>query len=503
MRFLLINVPIREDQAPNNFPTGLGILAAVLEQAGHAVSVLDGNAHRMPFDVLVSAAVSSSPEAVGISGLVSTYKYQARLIQALKEKMPEVPIIAGGGCATSIPELMAAHTAADILVLGEGEHAIAEIARALESGDDLQPIQGIVYKKDGEVLYTEARPHEKNLDVYPMPAYHLFPVDIYLKYPIWNFKEPAMNLISSRGCPMACHFCYNLFGWKSYRRRGVDSIVEEIRLLKRNYGIRTFGFVDDNVTIQRGHLEAMCEALGKEDITWGCHGRVDTADDERLSMMAAAGCRWLGFGIESGSQRILDAMNKKVKVDQALDAVHRTRAHGIFANTTFIHGYPGEDIDSIRDTLRFKLNAEVVCDSFFATPYPGTKLYDLALERGLIQDENEYALSLNNAYDFTVNLTDFSDEELIRLRTVAYAELKIVSLFKHTPIPLEQEEGFLDVANRFLEGETLLPESKGIVLLRVAEYYERKGDSATAFKTKSCAFRYGASNGMLAASAAP
>lgn len=495
MRFLLINVPIRADQPPNNFPTGLGILAAVLENEGHGVTVLDANAHRYPLETLVDLAASRPVDAIGISGLISTYRYQTDLIKALKARLPAVPIICGGGCATSIPKLMAAHTEADILVLGEGEHAIAEIARALETEGDLAEVSGIVFKRNGEIIHTEPRPVEENLDVYPLPAYHLFPVEIYLKHQTWNFTEPAMNLISSRGCPMSCHFCYNLFGRRSYRRRCVASIVEEIRLLKKNYGIRTFGFVDDNVTINKNHLFALCAALEKEDVTWGCHGRVDTADDERLSTMAAAGCKWLGFGIESGSRRILDAMNKKMNPDQAMDAIRRTGAHGIFANMTFIHGYPGEDLDSIRDTLRFKLEADIVCDSFFATPYPGTELYEQTFSRGRIGDENAYALSLNNAYDFTINLTDFSDEELIRLKKAALAELTIVSLFKHRAIPMEKEESYLDVANRFLEGECILPESKGLILMRIADYYDSKGNTDMAFRTRSCAFRYGASTG--------
>ena len=499
MRFLLINVPVREDKPPNAFPIGLGMIAAVLEQAGYAVTVLDANALRLSAEETAARAVDDSPDVIGISGLVSTYKYQTRLIEALKARLPEVPIVAGGGCATSIPGLMAAHTAADFLVIGEGEHAILDIARTLETGGDFRAVPGIVYQSDGETIFTEPRLPEEDLDRFPMPAYHLFPVEIYMKNPIWQFKNPAINIISSRGCPMSCRFCYNLFGRRSYRRRGVESIVEEIRRLKRDYGIRTVAFVDDNVTINKKHLGALCEALAKEEITWGCHGRVDTADDERLSMMAAAGCTWLGFGIESGSERILKAMDKRVRVEQAKDAILRTRAHGIFPNTTYIFGYPGEDLDSIGETLRFKLDLDIIADGFFATPYPGTELYAEAREKGLIGDENAYALSLNNAYDFTVNLTEFTDESLFALKESALFELKVLSVFKHRGIPLTEEQPFLDTANKLLAQETtLLPEAKGIVLLRLADYYAAKGDLSTAFQCRSSAFRFGASMDMLA-----
>jgi anaerobic magnesium-protoporphyrin IX monomethyl ester cyclase len=492
MRFLLINVPIRQDHPPNNFPTGLGIIAAVLERDGHDVIVLDANAHRFPKEKVVALAADTPVDAIGISGLISTFKYQQWLIDALKARRPETPLIAGGGCATSAPELMMAHTKADYLVIGEGEHTIAELLAALDNRGDLDQVKGIAFRKDGETVFTPPRPLEKNLDNFPLPAYHLFPVDIYLKYPIWHFKEPSMNLLSSRGCPMSCRFCYNLFGRRSYRRRGIDSIIEEVRLLKRNYGIHTFGFVDDNVTINRNHLGAMCNALGRENVTWGCHGRVDTADDERLAIMAASGCKWLGFGIESGSQRILDAMNKRIKVDEAKDAILRTRKHGIFANATFIFGYPGEDVDSIGDTIRFKMDLDILVDSFYATPYPGTELYTEAREKGLIPDEHAYVRALNNAYDFTINLTDMPDEQLKAMKKLAYTELNTALTFKHLEqVAKEKEAEFLALADRFLKLGTFTMESKGEVLLSVARFYESQGNIDAAFRTRSNALRFG------------
>jgi anaerobic magnesium-protoporphyrin IX monomethyl ester cyclase len=492
MRFLLINVPIREDRPPNNYPTGLGIIAAVLEGAGHDVAVLDINAHRYSPDQVVSIITSTPTDVIGISGMVSTYKYQRWLIETLKARRPSIPIISGGGAATSIPEMMLRYTPVDYLVIGEGEHTILALADAIASGGEMRDIQGIAFRDGEEIVITEPRLLEKDLDRFPLPAYHLFPVDIYLQYPIWHFENPSMNLISSRGCPMNCHFCYNLFGRRSYRRRGVSSIIDEIRLLKDKWGIHTFGFVDDNVTINRNHLSQMCEALAKEDVTWGCHGRFDAADDERLTMMAASGCKWLGFGIESGSQRILDAMNKKTNVEKAKAAIRRTREHGIFANTTFIHGYPGEDAESIGDTLRFKLDLDILVDSFFATPYPGTELYTQAKAMGLIPDEHAYILALNNAYDFTINLTAMSDEELQKSKQQAYKELKTALAFKLSKIPRDKESAFLTAAANFLEAETLIPESKGAVLLRLAEYYEETGNIDMAFRTRSTAFRFGA-----------
>jgi radical SAM superfamily enzyme YgiQ (UPF0313 family) len=492
MRFLLINVPIRLDQPPSNFPIGLAMIAAVLRDNGHPVEILDANAYRYSMDKVVDMVKASRADAVGISGLVSTYKYQLALVDALKQKAPSKTIILGGGCATSVPELLMSHSKADILVVGEGEHTIVELAQTLDAGHSLNKVKGIVYREADEVMFTEPRPLEPDLDRFPMPAYELFPVEIYLKHPVWNFKETAMTLISSRGCPMSCRFCYNIFGQRSYRRRGVESIVEEIRRLKRDFHVRTFGFVDDNVTINRLHLTLLCEALAKEDIQWGCHGRVDTADDERLSLMAASGCRWLGFGIESGSRRILDSMNKKVTVEEARDAILRTKAHGIFANTTFIWGYPGEDLDSIQETMRFQLSCDLTRDSFFATPYPGTELYKQTRERGLIQDEHAFVLQLNNASDFTINLTDLPDDVLLALKQQSLEELKTAVMLRNAPFSEDKVESVLELIRRFLEKDTLILETKAVVLLRLADYYTEIGDMGMALKTRSAAFRLGA-----------
>ena len=130
--------------------------------------------------------------------------------------------------------------------------------------------------------------------------------------------------------------------------------------------------------------------------------------------MAEVGCVWIGYGIESGSQRILDAMNKKATVLQAKQAIVDTRRAGIFPNTTFMFGYPGENLETIQETVDFKREMELECGSFFATPYPGTYLYEQV--QGQIRDEEDFVKSLGNATEFTVNLTGFPDDELFRLK---------------------------------------------------------------------------------------
>ncbi|MFH1130766.1 MAG: radical SAM protein [Pseudomonadota bacterium] len=487
MHFFLINVPIRLDQPPNSFPTGLALIAQVLLDKGHEVQVLDVNAHRYEPEQVIKQALLSNADAIGISGLVSTYKYQHWLIHELKTHLPGTPVIAGGGCATSIPDLMTKHTPVDFLVMGEGENTICELAAVLENGGVFEDVKGLVFRKGDEVVRTEPRPLEKDLDRFPLPAYQLFPTEIYIRNEMWGLKKRSINLVSSRGCPMDCNFCFSIFGRQSYRGRGAESIMEEVRLLKNEYGVDFFGFVDDNLTIKRKHLLTVCDALAKEEVEWGCHGRVDTADDERLSHMAQSGCKWLGFGVESGSQKILNNMNKRITVEKAKEAVLRTRKHGIFANTTFIFGYPGEDEESVKETLRLKLDLDINAGDFFATPYPGTKLYQMAIEKGLIKDEHEFAMSLNNAYNFTVNLTDMSDRDFFNLRARASHELIVALFFKQFKDSKGKEAGFLSVADEMLNKDFLLPETKRYILMGVSRHFEQEGQLLYAYKTKKLA----------------
>ena len=182
------------------------------------------------------------------------------------------------------------------------------------------------------------------------------------------------------------------------------------------YGVDFIGFVDDNMMASEKRSLEFCDFMEEKrfPVTWGCHGRVTSAKPEVLARMAKTGCVWIGYGIESGSQKMLDAMNKEAKVEQAKQAVIETRKAGIYPNTTFIFGYPGEDRRTIQETIEFKRELGIECGSFFATPYPGSPLYRQVRDR--IEDEEAYISSLGNATEFSVNLTDFDDETLFGLK---------------------------------------------------------------------------------------
>lgn len=397
MKILLINPPIRLDAPPSCIPYGLATIASVLQNDGHEVAIFDINGLRNSQNEVEQALCFyyEDWDVVGVSGLITTYSYQKWLIPLLREINPTATIIVGGGLATSSPELV---EGVDLVITGEGEQAMHDICGGNKTFNDI--------------------------DSLPFPAWDLLPIGIYLKNPIWGegagnssgFKnvrvERSMNVVTSRGCPFSCNFCYHIFGRSFYKQRSVNSVIAEVSALIHKYNVDFIGFVDDNMLNSEQWILDFCSAMVHKNIAWGCHGRVNNATPRVLGAMAEAGCIWIGFGIESGSQKMLDLMNKKSTVGAAIKAIINTRKAGIFPNTTFIHGYPGETKETIQETVDFKEELELNCGSFFATPYPGTVLYKQVkhlLPEGYIE-------MLGNATDFVVNLTELSDEELIELR---------------------------------------------------------------------------------------
>lgn len=443
MKILLINSPIRLDAKPSCIPYGLATIAASLRDAGLDVEIYDINALRPSREEMISTLRQKSWDVAGISGLITTYRFQKWLIPHLKAINPEAPVVSGGGLATSNSELMFKETQVDITVAGEGEQTMTELCEALSTDAEIDGIPGICFRRNGTTAVNKKRKNIENLDSIPFPAWDLIPMEIYLQNPIWGtlagnssgFKRDekvtrSMNIISSRGCPFSCQYCYHLFGRSDYRFRSARSVVDEIEALVARYGVDFIGFVDDNMMASEKRLLEFCDLMEKKrfPITWGCHGRVTNAKAEILERMFQVGCVWIGYGIESGSQRMLDRMKKKARVEQAKRAIINTRKVGIYPNTTFIFGYPGETPETIQETIDFKRELGIECGSFFATPYPGTPLYDEIGPR--IQDEEAFICSLGNATDFSINLTQLDDGTFFALKKAMDQNKDVLSLME-------------------------------------------------------------------------
>lgn len=445
MKLLLLNPPIREWSLPNVYPSGLGYLAAVIGERNPDwdIEVYDINALRPSREELERAIAASDADVFGIGGLVTIYRIIKDLIQTVRRLHPDKTIIAGGSCATSVPHVMMDKTAVDILCIGEGENTTSELLDALAQGRDLETVPGIWYRDtSGKPRATAPRSPIMDLDALPFPRWDLFPMDIYCENPIgavnlnkWDDGSIApdtehrrsMNVLSSRGCPYDCTFCYHDFMGVKYRFRSAENIVAEIAELKSRYNVQYIHFIDDCFIINKENVRRFCEIMTRENmgVTWGCAGRVNIMTEEMIVRMKEAGCVFIGYGIESGSQTILDRIKKKVTVEQAKTAIRLTQKHLGWADCSFIAGLPGETHETVRETVEFckelNLAPEVI---FFATPYPKTALYDIAMQMGKIPDEEEHLLNLGEQGEkVRVNFTDFSDEELTRIKEDMVREL--------------------------------------------------------------------------------
>jgi radical SAM superfamily enzyme YgiQ (UPF0313 family) len=429
MKVLLINCPIRLQARPNNIPYGLATIASSLREKGFDVEIYDINALRPEGAEILDTLSRKDWDMVGVSGLITTYRFQKWLIPELKRINPHAPVVSGGGLATSVSGLVFKSTPVDFLVLGEGEETAVELCTALRDGRGAEGIAGVRFRQNGRLVKERDRPNIQNLDAIPFPAWDLLPMDVYLENPIWGeaannssgFTDQvrvcrSMNIISSRGCPFCCEYCYHLFGRSNYRFRSAENVIEEMELLVDRYGVDFVGFVDDNMMASEERLLRFCDLLEKAKlgVTWGCHGRVTSAHPQILRRMAEVGCVWIGYGIESGSQSMLDRMKKKTTVHQAKEAIVNSRRWGIFPNTTFIFGYSGESLQTIQETVDFKRQLGIECGSFFATPYPGTALYDRVCSG--LDDEEAFLESLGDATQFSINLSGFDDETLLELK---------------------------------------------------------------------------------------
>ncbi len=360
---------------------GILILAAVVREKGYRVSVLDASAENLSLDETLERVERLRPRTVGFSATTLSILGAEKLAEALKHRRPDMTTLVGGPHATAVPqETLTRCPHLDIAVLGEAENTIVGLLEALATGDDLSKLQGVAYRNEqGAVVQTPRRDGVTDLDALPHPAWDLLPgfPDRY-NPPYFKVQRlPSTSLVTSRGCPYQCVFCdTSVFGAK-VRGYSAEYLVDMLHRLTTDYGIRDITFEDDTFMFLPQRLRAVCEALIRSDLrlSWACNSRVDLAKPDLLRLMRRAGCWYISFGIESGSQEILDGIGKRLTLSQAEEAVRESRRAGVRAKGFFIVGHPGETLETLEQTrslmLRLPLSdASVMC----MTPFPGSPL---------------------------------------------------------------------------------------------------------------------------------
>ena len=368
MKVYLVNPPLATHEGLHFMPLGLAYVAAALRKEG--VDVLMSDSQFQEKEQILRSA--SNADVVGITCMSCTSPGALRLAHDIKKTNPTAPIIMGGPHVTfTDTEILHQHPYIDIIVRHEGEHTMVEVVRALGT-KTLSDVKGITYRESGRIKYNPERPFIQNLDSLPFPARDLLNAEQYYT------GNSMPRIISGRGCPHMCIFCSASSMWgRHVRLRSPENVVDEIEQVKETYKISLFGFDDDTFTIVPDHAVGICEEIVKRglDIQWGCNVRVDTLTEDLLQIMKKAGCFSFFVGVESGNQKTLDFMNKKITLQQIRKAVDLAKKHSIKTVLSCILGFPNETYADVQKTIDFMISLEGDRYLFnFLMVYPGTEL---------------------------------------------------------------------------------------------------------------------------------
>lgn len=360
-------------------PLGLLYLAAVLRNAGYEVEIRDYQLSSFGDPFKVSNFVSfldSTPDIVGFSCMANLLPFTVFGIQAFKKKYPYKTVIMGGVGPSAVANyLIEAFPFIDIVVRGEGEKTLLEIMKSTNNCIGLDHIYGISFRANGRVYNNPPQKRIENLDSIPLPAYDYLNMKLY---------DAPPSIVTSRGCPYKCAFCTEntIWGHRVFFH-SIKNVIDEIRLLHETYQKDTFLIQDDNFVLKKERVLEFCDRLKAENlkIKWKCFARIDLMDEELMKRMAESGCIQVRYGIESGSNRVLEKIDKRFTIEQAQDVVSKSAKFFPSVHASFIWGYP-LDIERMEDLMETinqmyvfeKMGATILC--FLLAPLPQNQIYN-------------------------------------------------------------------------------------------------------------------------------
>ncbi len=449
MKILLIIPPfLSEENSFTHNPQvvlylGMAYLAVYLKREKHEVHIIDAIAEGLSKGALLKRVTEIKPDVVGLTAPTQQIYDAAVIAEEIKGISPGIKTIIGGYHASAAPvQTLREFSSFDYLVYGEGELTLPELLKAIaaNTNDVLKDIKGIVYRDADRIVVNPPRPYN-DIHALPMPDFDGFKLSLYKPfYSFFNKKLLELPLMTARGCPYDCVFCFRTNG-KVVRYRNLQSVIDEIKRDIAVYHISHLLFVDETFTLNMKRADALCDELIKtginKQITWGCETRVDFVNEALLRKMKQAGCRFISYGADSGDQTILDHVAKSMKIDDIKNAVQWTKRANIEVYTNYILGLPYDTIDTIKRTIDFAISLDPTGLSFtILTPFPGTEIVNMAQhgEGGLkilSYDWRDYGKQLGRALE----LEHISRKQLERLQRKAYMRFytnprKVATLFK-------------------------------------------------------------------------
>ena len=372
---------------PKSEPLSLLYIATFLNDNGHKAEILDCEAEGISYEDLEQIIKNNNYDVVAVAMLTSMFSQSLEVCKIAKKVNPKIKTVVGGSHASVRPMETAQEQVIDIVVIGEAEVTFKELLDAFEQNIPLTNVKGICYKENGIVIKNEPKPKIQDLDFFPMPDRKLIKMNLYRPSVSYYKRLPAYTMITTRGCPYRCTFCATAN--TGYRMHSTQRVVQEMKMLVEEYGAKEILIRDDTFTLSRKRTIELCDAIIKEGLNkkviWDCITRAGLVDLELLKKMKQAGCCGIHFGVEGGTQKLIDTIHKDATLDQIRNAFKWAREAGLETRGYFMVGLPGAQKEDDMATINFAKELDPDWAQFTVTiPYPGTQLYKEAKEFGTL-----------------------------------------------------------------------------------------------------------------------
>ncbi|MEI6831374.1 MAG: radical SAM protein [Candidatus Omnitrophota bacterium] len=424
-------------------PVGIAYIAAVLQNNGFKVKVIDQFGNKMSNDALVAEIEKEQPRIVGFSVLTPSIRNTSEIVRKIKALNKNIIIVLGNMHPTVFSDMVLRDGVADIVVKGEGEMTMLDVAIKVRDSKSFSGVEGISYIDQGRIINNPDRSLIADINQLPFPEWSLFSLKDYQQgTPMLSLRNEGVPLLSSRGCNFKCTFCAQDKIYEKVRFRENGNIMDEIEYFYRKLGIGHFVFCGPYFpfTIKQGMEfceEFMSRGLHKK-VVWFTETRVDLVDLKLLKMMKKSGLRLIMYGFESGNQKVLNSMNKGITLEQSMQAMRFTKEAGILTLGLFILGMPGENTETCKDTIRFAKELDCDIAKFnLAVPYPGSRFFDEYKDKLSTIDQFE---KFTSWYNWTADSGDLifvpegmTSEELSSLQKKAMFEfyMRPKIIFRH------------------------------------------------------------------------
>lgn len=444
MRVVFISTPSRTSIPNGVLPLGVIHLAAYAEKNGHVVKVIDVARTRQSHQQTVKDVGEFSPDLIAVSGIITAYSFIKALVGHLKQAFPQIPVVIGGHVALDNAALLLKSVRCDYVITGYGEISLEALLRHFQENTDVSLVPGLSYLAGDQVVFNNNLTFVRHLDELPFPAYHHVDMEYYATitkvipkleaYLVRTGKTRpllrSMMVMGALGCTDRCSFCVHEFHYKGLHRHSFEYVIENIRLLYKQYGIRIFLIGEEMFLYNASQAREFSALMNKNfpDAYYSFAIRADYVSEELVSALEGSNCYSMAFGFESGSDEILNVLNKRMRREINIRAYKILSCSRLSPACSFMVGSPGENLTTVMGTVKAIEEAKIVDSAvFFTTPYPGSRIFRWAQEHGLIGDLEQYLEFISNrdAALFSVNLTGHPDWVVHYMHSLVKFQLKI------------------------------------------------------------------------------